>query len=142
MIIKILAAYVTTMCFAIYINVSKKEIVFSGLTGCIGWLVYIISSTYLDEIIYSNFFAAIAISTTAHILAKIRKNPVTIYQIAGMFPIVPGAGMYKTLYYIVNEDYSLSMKYLFETLQIAGGIAAAIVLVATFNNLLQKKQLA
>lgn len=138
-IVEVFAAFIAALTFSLFFNVSKNELFYCGLVGGIGWLVYLISFNLIQDVIYSSFVAALVISIVSHFLARIRKNPVTIYQIGGMFPIVPGAGMYKALYYIVNEDYNLSTYYLFETLQIAGGIAVAMVLIAFVYNLFAKR---
>lgn len=139
MIIEVLAAFIAALTFSLFFNVSKNELVYSGLVGGFGWWVYLITFNLIQEVIFATFIAALVISIVSHFLARIRKNPVTIYQIGGMFPIVPGAGMYKTLYYIVNEDYTTSTYYLFETLQIAGGIAVAMVIIAFIYNLFAKR---
>jgi len=138
-IIEVIAAFVAAVSFSVFFNVSKKELVYSGLVGGFGWWIYLMTFNLIREVIFSTFIAALVISVVSHFLARIRKNPVTIYQIGGMFPIVPGAGMYKTLYYIVNEDYTTSTYYLFETLQIAGGIAVAMVIIAFIYNLFAKR---
>ncbi|PKM50375.1 MAG: threonine/serine exporter [Firmicutes bacterium HGW-Firmicutes-7] len=139
MIIEVLAAFVGTLAFSVFYNVSKRELLFCGTVGGISWTVYLFVNAFIHDSIFSCFFAAIVISVISHILSRVRKNPVTIYQIGGIFPLVPGAGMYKTLYYIVNEDYTLSTYYLYESLQIAGGIAVAMILIASLNNLLIKR---
>lgn len=139
MMIEVFAAFVATMAFSVFFNVSKNELFFSGLVGGIGWFIYLISVKLFQDVIYSSFIAALVISIISHFLARIRKNPVTIYQIGGMFPIVPGAGMYRTLYYIVNEDYTIANYYLYETLQIAGAIAVAMVLIAFIFTLITKR---
>ncbi|PKM94382.1 MAG: threonine/serine exporter [Firmicutes bacterium HGW-Firmicutes-1] len=139
MMIEIFAAFAGTFAFSVFSNVSKRELLFCGTVGGISWAVYLLTYNLIQESIFSSFIAAIVISIISHILSKMRKNPVTIYQISGIFPLVPGAGMYKTLYYIVNEDYNLSTIYLYETLQIAGGIAVAMVLIASINNLIIKR---
>lgn len=139
MIIEVIAAFVAAVSFSVFFNVSKKELVYSGLVGGFGWWIYLMTFNLIQEVIFATFIAALVISIVSHFLARIRKNPVTIYQIGGMFPIVPGAGMYKTLYYIVNEDYTTSTYYLFETLQIAGGIAVAMVIIAFIYNLIAKR---
>lgn len=139
MIIEVIAAFVAAVSFSVFFNVSKKELVYSGLVGGFGWWIYLMTFNLIREVIFATFIAALVISVVSHFLARIRKNPVTIYQIGGMFPIVPGAGMYKTLYYIVNEDYTTSTYYLFETLQIAGGIAVAMVIIAFIYNLFAKR---
>jgi len=135
LIIQIVAAFFSTLFFAVLFNVSRYELIYCGIVGAIGWTSYLIIKYYSNSIVFSTFIATLIISVLSHILAKKRRNPVTIFQISGIIPLVPGAGMYKTLYYIVNNDYSMSTFYLFETLQIAGSIAIGMILVASFNKL-------
>lgn len=135
MIIEILAAFIGTIAFSICLNIAKKELVYCGIVGGIGWLVYSITLNLIDDKVYSSFISALVISIISHILAKTRKNPVTIYETGGILPLVPGAGMYRTLYYIVTEDYIQSTYYLYETLKIAGTIAVAMMLISSLNKL-------
>lgn len=138
MIVQILAAFIGTVAFSVVYNVSRYQLVFCGIVGAIGWFVYLLLFSVSKEMIFSSFIAAVVVSILSHTLAKVRKNPVTIYQIGGIFPLVPGAGMYKTLYFIVSEDYTQATYYLYQTLQIAGGIAAGMVLIASLNRLVQR----
>ena len=54
------------------------------------------------------------------------KAPVTVFLIAGILPSVPGAGIYRTVYYLIQGDQTLSTHYLISTLHTAGAIALAI----------------
>lgn len=136
MMLQVAAAFIGTIGFSVMFNVSRFQLLYCGGVGALGWFVYSISYYFLQDSIYASFIASLAISIASHVLARIRKNPVTVYQIIGIFPLVPGAGMYKTLYYIVNEKYLLSIEYFFQTLQIAGGIAAGMILIASIDKLL------
>lgn len=141
MIFQIIAAFFGTLLFAVVFNVAKKELFYCGITGAFGWLVYLILEKLTKDIVFSSFIATLMISIVAQLLARIRKNPVTVFQIGGIFPLVPGAGMYKTLYAIVEQDYPLASQYLFETLEIAGSIAIGMVLIASLNKLIFSKSL-
>ncbi len=136
MILQIIGAFVGTLLFAVVFNTSKNELFFCGLTGALGWTVYLISFHFIHGTVVSSFFASFVISLAAQVLARVRKNPVTVFQIAGIFPLVPGAGMYQTLYYVVNEDYNQSIQSFFITLEIAGSIAIGMVLVSSINRLI------
>ncbi|OOB77996.1 MAG: hypothetical protein BEN18_09055 [Epulopiscium sp. Nuni2H_MBin001] len=55
--------------------------------------------------------------------------PITVFLIAGIFPLVPGAGIYFTAYYfIVNDNVQAFVKGL-ETFKIAMAISLGIVFV-------------
>ena len=68
----------------------------------------------------------LAVAFLSHILARIKKAPVTVFLIAGILPSVPGAGIYRTVYYLIQGDQTLSTHYLISTLHTAGAIALAI----------------
>lgn len=138
-LLQTLSAFIATLCFSALFNVSKKQIVLCGLTGAIGWLFYLLFYSFSSSATLSSFIGTFMVSIVANILARIRKQPVTVFQISGIIPLVPGLGMYYTLYYMVNSDYDLTLKYLFETFQVAASIAFAMVIVASFNKTNLKK---
>ncbi|MFP4698655.1 MAG: threonine/serine exporter family protein [Eubacteriales bacterium] len=138
MIIQIISAFFATFFFAIIFNISKQHLILCGLTGAIGWSVFLFSKNYFESIVISNFLGALAVSFVSHFLAKNKKTPVTVFLISGIIPLVPGAGMYKTIYYTITKNYSLANYYGIQSLQIAGVISIAIVLLDTFTKLKNK----
>ncbi len=133
MIVKLFSAFFATLFFSIIFNISKYELIYCGISGFLGWLSYLLTFNLTSSVVFAAFIGALMISLYSRLLAKIRKTPVTIFSISGMIPLVPGAGMYKTVYYIIEEDYALSTHYGIESLQIAGAIAIAIILVSSFS---------
>jgi uncharacterized membrane protein YjjB (DUF3815 family) len=138
MMIQVIAAYFVTIFFAIIFNTSKNQLLISGLVGAVGWWGYlmVIHSNY--SVITASFVGAFLVSLLANLFSKLRKSPVTIFQIPGIIPLVPGMGMYKTLYAVIEEDYNLVAKHLFETLQIAGSIAVAMMILFSLSTLFDK----
>lgn len=78
---------------------------------------------------FANFLGAGAIALASHILARVFKIPVTVFLIAGILTIVPGADLYRSVYHFCMGDQSLTEVYLERTIQIAGMIALAIFIV-------------
>ncbi|MCT4688104.1 threonine/serine exporter family protein [Vallitalea sp.] len=130
MIIQVIAAFFATLFFSILFNISKNQLLYCGINGAIGWLVYLLTIN-MDSIVFSTFLGALTISIIAHILSKIRKAPVTIYLIAGIIPLVPGAILYKAIYNIVIQDYGMSTYYGIQAIELACAIAVAVFLVAS-----------
>lgn len=91
------------------------------------------------DVVLSSFFSALAIALTSHTFARVFKAPVTIFLIAGILPTVPGAGMYRIVYYIIANDSAKSSYYLIQTLEIAGVIALAIFIMDTVFKVRFKK---
>jgi len=138
MIIQVVAAFFATFFFSIMFNVNKKQLWVCGIVGACCWAMYLFATFNNFSVVTSSFFAALVVSILSHILAIYRKNPVTTYQISGVIPIVPGAGMYRSLLYLIQDELTLANEYLVETLQIAGAIAVAMLLIYSFSVLISK----
>ena len=51
----------------------------------------------------ASFFGTLAVVLISRILTVRMKCPITIFLISGIIPLVPGAGVYFTAYYLVTE---------------------------------------
>lgn len=76
----------------------------------------------------ASFVAVLALTTLARAFAVRRKTPVTIFLICGIFPLVPGAGIYYTAYHFIMNQNSLAVSKGMETIKIAVAIALGIVM--------------
>lgn len=126
-IIHFIISMVATVSFAILFNAPRKEVVYCGLTGAIAWTVYYSLTTNSMNIILATLIAAFALTVFARCLAVTRKNPVTVYLLPGIFPLVPGAGIYYTAYYLFMGNTEMSGVKGLETLEIAGAIVFGII---------------
>lgn len=129
MIIQILASFIATISFAVIFSIPRKEYFYCGLSGAISWFFYLISYPALGSVAFASFIATIVLTITSRIFAINRRVPVTIFLIAGIFPLVPGAGIYYTAYYIFANQISLAVNKGVETISIAISIAFGIMLV-------------
>ena len=50
-----------------------------------------------------------------------------VFLIAGIFPLVPGAGIYYTSYYFIMNNMSEFSRYGMETIKVAGAIVLGII---------------
>ena len=129
MIIQVIGAFLAILSFAIMLETPKKYIVYSGIVGAIGWLVFLLAGKKGANDVLATFLSALTIAFISHVFARIFKMPVTGFLIAGILPTVPGAGMYHIGYYLFQNDMKMMGYYMTTTLQIAGAIAAAIFIV-------------
>ena len=96
-------AFASTIAFAHHLSHPLPEYFFCGITGGIGWLVYLFCTGMGLGVVTASFFATVALAWFSRIFAFRRKAPVTIFLITGIFPLVPGAGIYYTGYHPVYE---------------------------------------
>lgn len=122
-------AFVSTIAFAIIFHTPRREYLFCGITGAIGWLGYIIGMHFEIGVVTASFFATVALAWASRSFAFLRKTPVTVFLITGIFPLVPGAGIYYTGYHFFMSDNTQGMLKGLETVKIAVAIALGIGIV-------------
>lgn len=132
-VIQTIAAFFVTVFFSTMFNNSKKHLFYNGLVGAFGWLAYLMVLESYESVVVASFVASLIVSVSSMILSVKRKAPITVFQIPGIIPLVPGMGMYNTLYAVISNDYDDAIVHLFLTLQIAGAIAMGMMLVYTLR---------
>lgn len=140
MVIKIIGAILTVICFAVSMEIPRRFLWYSGAVGGIGWSIYLILNKMSAGVIMATFISAMVITVLSQIGARILKAPVTVFLIAGILPLVPGAGMYRTVYYTLHNDSGLSRYYLRQTFMIAGAIALAIFIIDSLYRVITKQR--
>jgi len=134
MFVQLLAAYVGTVAFAVLFGVPRKYYLDSGLCGMLGWLLYLILVNHTGlSVANVVFFATVLVTFTAMVLAIVRKCPITVYLICGIFPLVPGTGIFWTTYNVVSEQLGAALHTGITALKVTVAIAFGIILVAELN---------
>ncbi len=125
---EVFLAGAATTCFALVFAVPKREYLTCGLIGAVGWAVYALAINCGQEPALASLIASIPLTALARFFAIRHKAPVTVFLITGIFPLVPGAGIYYTAYYFIMNDPMLAQKGM-ETLQIALALALGMTIV-------------
>lgn len=103
MMIQIIAAVIATVGFSVLFGVPSKYYPYCGVIGGAGWLVYLLTLEHFSTA-GASLAATMVVIFLSRLAAVRKKCPVTIFLIAGIFPLVPGAGVYWTAYYIVTDQ--------------------------------------
>lgn len=133
--IMIIAAFIGCVGFAIQFNVHGPGGLLCSLGGGLTWLVYCIAFHFTEDVIMSNFLAAIFASVYSEIMARVRKYPAISYLVVSLFPLLPGAGVYYTTNYLVKGDMDSFISTGTQTIAIAGSLAIGILIVSTIVRL-------
>lgn len=125
---QVLAALIGTMGFSVLYGVPKQYYPYCGITGGAGWLMYslLVSRCSPPE---ATLFASAVVILLSRLFAVRKRCPVTIFLISGIFPLVPGTGVYWTAYYIVTNDVVRAAQMGFMALKVAVAIVLGIVFV-------------
>ena len=129
-------AFVSTVAFSIIFHTPRREWLCTGATGAVGWLVYLAAVGLGAGAVGASFFATVALTWVSRVFSFARKAPVTVFLICGIFPLVPGTGIYYTGYHFFMSDNSLAMSTGLETIKIAVAIALGIGIVLSLPRFL------
>lgn len=128
MITEVLMAFIGVVSFAVLLGVPKSEWIYAGLTGAIGRAVFTGTNRLLSNNIYATLIAAIIVTLLSRIFAGKRRVPGIVYLRAGVFPLVPGASIYYTAYYIFSHEGNMAAISGIEALTRALALAFGIMI--------------
>ena len=131
-----LATGVACTGFFLLFNVHGWGSILCAAGGVLTWLTYLLCLSLGCGTYGANFFAAAVAAAYAEGMARMRKYPVTSYQVISIVPLLPGAGIYYTMSLGLNGSVQLALHKGLQTAGIAGSIAAAILLVSSLVRLL------
>ena len=123
-----LAAFIGTFAFAILFGAPRRQYFTAGVIGAIGWVIYLI----LTRFCHSGPTVAIILATAivcilSRFTAVKDKCPSTVYLLCGIFPLVPGAGIFWFTYYLVSSQFYFSASAGFTAVKGAIAIVLGII---------------
>lgn len=130
-----LATFVACAGFAIIFNIHGFGIGICAFGGMITWIVYCIFQYFSFDLYSCYFFAAVTAAIYAEIMARVRKYPAISYLVVGIFPLIPGAGVYYATSFLMKGDQTAFSQKALQTIGIAGVIAVGILMVSTLVRL-------
>ena len=123
-------AVIATISFGITFQMPRRHYLACGLTGAVGWMVYIFGvELFALSPAIATLVATLPLTGCARFFAIRHKAPVTIFLLPGIFPLVPGAGIYRAAYYMVTDQLYLAVQTGFDAVKMAVAIVLGIVFV-------------
>ena len=122
-------ALIASVGFALIINVPHRALILCGLSGAAGWMVYWWDIQLHFGRLASNLLGTLIVGILGIIFARIKKCPVTVFNIPGIVPLVPGVPAYQAVRAMVeghmNKAEDLIMKIAIVAIAIAMGFMLA-----------------
>ena len=128
LILQVLAASAGTVGFSLLFGVPVRYYTYCGLIGGIGWLVYLCVLPGTTATI-ATFCATVVIILLSRWFAVRKRCPATLLLISGIFPLVPGAGLYWAAYYTITNQLQLALETGYGAVKTAVAIVLGIVVV-------------
>lgn len=133
MIEQIIVAFFASLGFGIIFNIKGKKLIYAAMGGAISWFVYLFLIQNGVSTILSLFSSSIIFSIYSEICARFLKTPVTTVIVCALITLVPGAGMYYTMYETITGNVSGSLELGLNTLASAGALALGVIFVSTIT---------
>lgn len=128
---------IATLSFAILSNIRGKNLLLASIGGALSWFFYLFTYSYLHTSnMFSYFIASVVAAIYSEIMARIVKTPVTTFIISAIIPLVPGGGMYNTMFEIVQGNMNQALIVGLQTLSIAGIIAVGVFFISSTSKTL------
>ncbi|WP_125579378.1 MULTISPECIES: threonine/serine exporter family protein [Lacticaseibacillus] len=127
-LIQVSFSYLSTIAFAIIINVPHRALNLAGWAGAIGWLVYWSLMQLATGRMLANLLGAFAIGICGLIFSRRKKMPVIIFNIPGLVPLVPGATAYQAVRALVLGNFDQALSLTFRVAMVAGAIAVGFMM--------------
>lgn len=128
MIGEIIAAMIGTVAFSVLFGVPSRYYSYCGLIGGAGWAVFAGAQGVCGEAT-ACMLATMVVILLSRFTAIWKHCPVTVFLISGIFPLVPGAGVYWTAYYIVTDQLALALHTGYQAVKDAVAIVLGIVFI-------------
>jgi uncharacterized membrane protein YjjB (DUF3815 family) len=139
MIEQLLTSFISTAAFGIIFNVPRSKLLPCGLVGMLGWLVYIAFSVNLHtDTVIATFIAAFLVGIISQTFARMYKEPIIIFSVSGIIPLVPGGLAYDAMRHFVENDYNSAIQLAAKAFMLSGAIAIGIVFSEVVKQLISK----
>ncbi|EUJ51026.1 threonine/serine exporter family protein [Paenilisteria rocourtiae] len=131
-------SFLATLAFAIITNVPRRSLIECGLTGTFGWMTYWILMHLDAGTTMSTLAGAFVVAIASFFFAKSKRLPVTIFNVPGIVPLVPGGLAYQAVRNFVLGDYLEAISFSVRVALVAGAIAAGLVLSEVLNHSIRR----
>lgn len=131
MILQVIMGTFGSMAVSMLFNIKRRQVLLVGGGAALTWIVYLLSQNLMGLTVFEgSLLAAIAVAAYSEIMAILAKTPTTIFLTTSALPLIPGRGLYYTMYSIVQNDVAKFEQFGKMTLDTALGIAVGFVIVA------------
>ncbi|EUJ23977.1 threonine/serine exporter [Listeria grandensis] len=137
-LMQIVFSFLATLAFAIITNVPRRSLIECGFTGTLGWMTYWILSHLEAGTTMSTLAGAFIVAIASYFFAKSKRLPVTIFNVPGIVPLVPGGLAYQAVRNFVLGDYIEAISFSVRVALVAGAIAAGLVLSEVLNHSIRR----
>lgn len=125
---QLLSAFIGTIAFAILFGVPRRYYIDCGICGTVGWLCYLaLVRLAATSTVMATFVATLSVLAISYRYAVRRQCPVIVFLVCGIFPLVPGAGIFWTTYYLISDRLPAALQSGFRAISLTFAIVFGII---------------
>lgn len=129
--VQMLSSLVGTASFAVLFGVPWKYCPACGIVGMLGWGAYLLVMRLSPVGAFAaTLLAATLVAFMSRFAAKRLMCPSTVFLICGIFPLIPGAGVFWSAYYIASSQFSEALHTGMNAVKITIAIVLGIIIAA------------
>lgn len=126
------AAAIGTFGFSVMFGVPKKYYIDCSVIGGAGWLLcWSLGHFWNAWSFLATLAATLFVTLASRLWAARRKSPATMFLLPSIFPLVPGVGIYRTVYYLIMDEMELSVEN--GRAAFAGAVAIVIGIMCAYE---------
>ena len=135
-----LAAFTGCIAFCILFNIHGPGTLLCALGGIGSYAIYDLALGLGFSTVWAFFWGTTLSAFYAEFMARLRRYPTTSYLVVSIIPLIPGAGLYHTMCYAVDGSMALAATQGLQTAELAGTMAASIILVSSMTKIVMSRK--
>lgn len=113
--------------FCLLFNVRRGRMPFIVAGAMITWVIYLAAEQAGQSVLVCSLLSTVFATLFCEVLSHGLKAPVTAFLMPVLIPLVPGGGLYNTVYNLITGDTALMRSYANATVMTCLGIVLGIV---------------
>ncbi len=130
----VLYAFMAVLFFSFLFNVPKRSVLVTATIAGIGYMFFSISQGLAGADFTGYFVGTFVMAVLSEVAARIMKMATTTFITIAVIPLVPGLGLFETMQFVVQNEYTAAVQTGTHAMLAAGTIAMAIAV----NTLIMK----
>ncbi|KQU23592.1 MULTISPECIES: threonine/serine exporter family protein [Peribacillus] len=138
MFAQLITSFIASAAFGVIFNVPKNSLFQCGCVGMLGWALYFFLVENEINSIIATLAAAFIVAVISQYFAKRYKTPITVFNVSGIIPLVPGGLSYDAMKHFVENDFNIAVQLATKAFMLAGAIALGLIFAEVINQLITK----
>ena len=139
--VQLASAFAGSLGFALLFHVRREKLLLASLGGLLAWGVYLLMGGVSDQDVVRYFAASVVLTVYAEVLARLVKCPATLFLVTASVPLIPGASLYRTMQYFMENNLDAFSTQALTTVLLAVSIAVGMLFPTSIFQLIRRLRL-